>query len=567
MSQCKAVVNGSPCRAAALKGNEFCYFHSPRPRQAPETILDWIADRQRFGRSFKDLSTWQNWIIFLKTLYGLPFDDLAELEAYRHFTGRMTPPEKPFDESWLLCGRRGGKSFICALIAAYEALAIPWAEHLAPGEFANIFILASDKAQSRNIYNFLRAMLRQAAGGLIRRDTKDEIELANQVLISIRAGDIRSLRGYAVCCALVDEACQLRDAEGGYANPLQEVLISLRPSLIRVPGFRAKLIGLSTPWGRWGVMFDQFQGAFGDDSSDVLCWRGASLEMNPTLDAKEIEKELKKDPARNRAEYLAEWRGDTSNLFHEDRLAAAMGDHLPRPYEAQNHYICFLDPSSLKGDSFTMAIGFVDRYSKQIVVVRAEERRPPGDVNDVVKEFAGIMTDYHIGSAITDAHASGWVESAFKKFGIRTVTSPLSKSEIYLYFAGLLAEGKVWMTYDDRAYQQFLSLERRITRGGAESVDHPAFGQQHDDLSNAIAGCAVALGRESAPMTPKEMEDKLKGEGPIAVPPDDKFKKKVYPPEWLRDSALMQAAKEMEDDMRKSFDGVCPIVNNRRRLE
>jgi hypothetical protein len=34
---------------------------------------------------------------------------------------------------------------------------------------------------------------------------------------------------------------------------------------------------------------------------------------------------------------------------------------------------------------------------------------------------------------------------------------------------------------------QLCSLERRTTRGGRDSIDHPPSG--HDDLANAVAGC------------------------------------------------------------------------------
>jgi hypothetical protein len=37
--------------------------------------------------------------------------------------------------------------------------------------------------------------------------------------------------------------------------------------------------------------------------------------------------------------------------------------------------------------------------------------------------------------------------------------------------------------------RQFLGLERRATRGGRDTVDHPRGG--HDDVSNAVAGALV----------------------------------------------------------------------------
>jgi hypothetical protein len=42
---------------------------------------------------------------------------------FSKFTGRTTPPTSPLHEAWLVCGRRGGKSFILATIAVFLAAA------------------------------------------------------------------------------------------------------------------------------------------------------------------------------------------------------------------------------------------------------------------------------------------------------------------------------------------------------------------------------------------------------------------------------------------------------------
>jgi hypothetical protein len=498
--RCKALVGTEPCQVWALRGQDFCYFHSPRPEHpAPETIIEYIKDRSRFGRAFKDLSTWQNWLTFLRTLYGLPFESGEELERFQHFTGRALAPTRPFDEAWILAGRRGGKSYTASVIAAYESLAVDWASRLSPGETANVFILAADRRQAGLIYGYVRSLITMAAPGLILRDTKDEIELANQVTISIRAGDLRSLRGYSICLCLIDEACMLRDSSGSYANPLQEVITALEPALMpargKLPG--AKLLGLSTPWGAWGVAYEKFQEAWGNDSSEILTWRGTVLEMHPGQFTQEfVDKKVRQDVGKNSAEYLAAWRSDVSNLLDEIALASAMGDHVTLPFDPTKRYFAFLDPSSLKTESFTMALGFVAPYSNQLVVCRQEEQRAPGDTGQTCEKFAKILKSYNVTRLTTDRHASGWVESEFKRHGIMVDFTSLSKSEIYTQFAGLLSLGRLWLVQDDRLTQQLLGLERRVTKGGLENVDHAAYGGAMDDLANSVAGCAVLMAQE-----------------------------------------------------------------------
>ena len=52
----------------------------------------------------------------------------------------------------------------------------------------------------------------------------------------------------------------------------------------------------------------------------------------------------------------------------------------------------------------------------------------------------------------------------------------------------MLNSGRIVLPRHDRLFNQIVSLERRVARGGHATIDHPA--GQHDDLANAVAGCA-----------------------------------------------------------------------------
>ena len=79
------------------------------------TILDAIADPHLFGPWFKDRGTWRAWMAFLATLFGLPMD-ASDRRIFRQCTGRARRPRKALTEAWLVVGRRGGKSFVLALV-------------------------------------------------------------------------------------------------------------------------------------------------------------------------------------------------------------------------------------------------------------------------------------------------------------------------------------------------------------------------------------------------------------------------------------------------------------------
>src|SRR5258708_3468758 len=81
------------------------------------TIIDAIENPKLFGSlpRFKKLETWACWLVVLKAIFGLAMtaDDLV---VFQRHTGRTSPPSNGFKETYLVIGRRGGKSFISALV-------------------------------------------------------------------------------------------------------------------------------------------------------------------------------------------------------------------------------------------------------------------------------------------------------------------------------------------------------------------------------------------------------------------------------------------------------------------
>jgi hypothetical protein len=54
-----------------------------------------------------------------------------------------------------------------------------------------------------------------------------------------------------------------------------------------------------------------------------------------------------------------------------------------------------------------------------------------------------------------------------------------------------LNSGRVELLDHPRLAAQLCALERRVTRGGRDSIDHPPGG--HDDLANAVGGVVSVL--------------------------------------------------------------------------
>ena len=160
-------------------------------------IIQAIDDPDLFRSVIRDHSTWGAWRGFLKALFGLPMDD-AEAETFRACTGRTKPPTAAFGAAWLVCGRRGGKSFALALIAVFKAVFENYSPFLSVGERATIIIVAADRRQARIIFRYVRGIMDSVPALLASsRARRPRARLTNGVNIEVMTASSRTIRGYA----------------------------------------------------------------------------------------------------------------------------------------------------------------------------------------------------------------------------------------------------------------------------------------------------------------------------------------------------------------------------------
>src|SRR3972149_951941 len=105
-------------------------------------IIQAIHDRHLFAPLFKDPSTWRAWEVYLRALFGLGIREKRDLKLLRAATGLRKAPAASARESYVIAGRRSGKSYISALIAVYLAAFKDWRPYLSRGERGYVFIIA-----------------------------------------------------------------------------------------------------------------------------------------------------------------------------------------------------------------------------------------------------------------------------------------------------------------------------------------------------------------------------------------------------------------------------------------
>ena len=452
----------------------------------PNDIIEACERNDFFRPWFRDPVTWSAWFAFLRAVFGIVMNQ-ADLAIFEECTGRTDSPPGGARETWLICGRRAGKSFIIALIAAFLATMSDYSPYLAPGERATIMVVSADRRQSRTIFRYLAGILKnvELLAPLIERETADTIDLSNQVSIEIQTASFRSVRGYAIAACLADEMAFWTTDEAG-ANPDREILAAIRPAMAQFPN--ARLLIASSPYARKGELWNAYTRHYGKPSA-TLVWKAPTKTMNTTVPDSIIAEAMEADPASASAEYFAEFRSDVETFINREMIAACGGAGLELQPISGQQYVAFCDPSGGSSDSMTMALAHFDEFKGKSVLDLVREVRPPFSPAAVVDDFCQVLQRYGVTTVTGDRWGGEFVRELFRVRGVQYNLSRQNKSELYLALLPLMNSGVVELRNIERLKVQLLGLERRTARGGRDSVDHGP--GAHDDVVNVAAGALV----------------------------------------------------------------------------
>src|SRR5262245_4432848 len=448
-------------------------------------IVQAIRNPKLFGSMFKSLDSWQAWIVWLKAVFGLPIDQ-SEIELYRRCSGRTDSPNG-FKESYAIVGRRGGKSRIVSFADVFIACFYDFRQYLYPGETGMVLILARDRDQAKVVFGYVSAILNGvgALQQMIEHETADEIELTNGITIAVKTSDYRAVRGVTIVCAIADEVA-FWQSEG--VNPDREVFQALRPAMATIP--EAKLLVISSPYAKFGTLFEAYRKYFGQDNASVLVWQAPTTVMNPSISEEFVQAEIENDPDAGRSEWLALFREDIEAACSLESIEQCVIRGRTELLPAQSlTYVAFVDPSGGRRDQFTVAIAH--RSGDKAIVDLVKAWKPPFDPSVVTQECAEVLKPYRVKIIAGDNYGGEWPVGEFRKHGIAYQLSELNRSQLYLALIPVLNSRRSELPDDRRMIEEFRRLERRRGRSGKDSIDHPAYGGS-DDIANAVAG-AIGL--------------------------------------------------------------------------
>jgi len=304
-----------------------------------------------FGNQFGGES-WIGWDAYIHGLFGLPMTP-KQAEVFRRHTGRTTLPTSAARESWMVVGRRGGKSIIASLIAVYLACFRDYREHLRPGEVATIMLIACDRLQARVLMRYVVGLLQSVPmlAAMIVNQKAESVELSNNVCVEVHTCSYKSVRGYSVAAVIADEVAFW--ATDYSSSPDTEVVNALRPALANLPG--SLLLGIIAPYARRGVLWNEYSRHYGKDDP-VLVWQSDTRGMNPVIDQSVIDEAYEDDEASASAEYGAQFRRDIEAFVSREAIEKCIvGGRLELPPTSDNRHFGFVDPRGGSADSFTLS--------------------------------------------------------------------------------------------------------------------------------------------------------------------------------------------------------------------
>lgn len=443
----------------------------------------------------------------LRAIYGLPLVNDEQVDAYHACTGRQAPyePGHPFDEVTVIAGRRAGKdSRIACPIAVYEATFgqhdLVLAEPAHKGERGIVALVAQDARGTEVAFRYIHAYFVESPclRRILAEEYKYELRLANRLSIAAFACTAKSLRGWSIPCAVMDEVAFFRSESGATVD--FEIQKSLIPGGVSFK--QQRLIKISTPHVKAGVIWKDFESYYAKDTPDVLVWQASTALMNPTVDQKKLAREARVDPHRYTQEYEALFADVTTGAIPGPWIDAAVIEDRPAlPPLAQYTYTAAVDPSGGANDEFVLTVIHVDEeghFVQDLIRGWPGSRQGKVDLAAIVSEIADLIRPYFLARVIGDQYAGEWVGQEFRKVNVLYERFGAAKSVAYKEVIPFFAQLRVKLLDDIVQTRQLRLLEKTERIGGKPPViDHPKGGS--DDRANALAYAIAHRARSLSP--------------------------------------------------------------------
>ncbi len=430
------------------------------------TMRQAISDPALLGSAFPrkagELDTWVPWKSMALAAMGEVLRS-KELAAFQMLTKRETAPTERVEELVIIKGRRSGGTTFAAVIVAYLAGLVDYADVLGVGERGTALLMAPTQRQAEVAFKRVEGLFDASPllRSMITGRTATSLSLNNGI-DEVQSASPRSLRGLTLVGAVADEAAFFQ-TESTSRNSDVEIMNAVRPALMTTRGL---LVIASSPYAPQGELHDAYTKFYGKDGP-ILVAKAGSRETNPTLSAEYVARQIARDPAAGRAEYEGEFRTDVTGFIDRDKLTEAVDQGVAERPPTGGH-VAFADAAagleeSADGDSYTLSIGHaIDDGTVIIDLVR--EWKPPFSAADVTSSVASLLLEYGCDTVTTDGYSAGFVRSELARHGIGHAVSEFDKSALYAATLPMLTSRRVRLLDNKNSHRSVLRVGTQARR-------------------------------------------------------------------------------------------------------
>jgi hypothetical protein len=508
------------------------------------------------GRGFADLDASPLQRAVVRAAQGRPVDGTIDEETTKRCFGVSELPAIVPVLVALVCGVRGGKSFIAACALIHSALTADLRK-LKPFEVPRGVIVAPTVDAAKATFVQLTGII-QASPVLSRlldgEPTTDSVTICRPdgrrielCVVAAHRGGL-SVRNRWLTCLVLEEVAQFGAESTGAAVNGEDLL---RAGMTRlVPGGQAWLI--SSPFGPQGLLYDMWKRHFGAPGRTLVVWAG-TRDLNPSYPQEAIDALEAEDPDTAAREHYARWT-DALTAY----LGAAVVDPAIRkeplmlPLPVGHYAEGAIDPAS-RGNAFTFALVTVVRTERGLrtVILVAKQwigsKASPLNLRATLKEIATICKEYGVSVLAQDQWSSDALRELAEQEGLtlyEKTTTAASKFEAFESMKTRLASGLFELPPDPQVRADLLAVRKKITTQGV-SVELP----KTPDGRHCDYAAVISLASTLAVTEPDESASELPG--------------KPYSDEWLvalrqreEDERYRRISEEFaESEARRARDG------------
>lgn len=405
----------------------------------------------------------------------------------------------------VVCGARGGKSYIAVALRLVFGMLVRDLSTMAPGQRAVALIIAPNDKLRREVSNYARGAVRSkpeleamivedgADGFGLRRPDGHVVRFETGVATAGGYG----ARGRALTDFALDECAFFRDSSFKVND--EEIY---RAGAARVlPG--GQTIVASTPWAQAGLLYDVYKRNWCKPTDALVAHAPTLLFHDSKMTREIVEREERRDPDNAKREFGAQFMtGGTTVFFESAAIDAAVTDE---PFVMQPHdFIAAGGDFGFRSDS--SALVMVALRGETLHVFDGAEERPvdgPLKPSQTVSAFAAKIAG-RCGELMADQHYREAIAELLEKHALYYIPAPTQPAETYVRARMLLRECRVKihpLPFRERMLQQMREVHGKPTSGGGMSIVHPRWATGgHGDL---VAALVLALWQVSGDEVPQ----------------------------------------------------------------